>query len=393
MIPMPLPAPEPDALEHSQRLAALIAREIGEQGGRIPFSRFMELALYAPGLGYYSAGATKFGAAGDFVTAPELGPLFSLCVANACTPLLQELGAAADWLELGGGSGALASVVLPRLAELDALPARYLILEPSADLRQRQQERLKARLMPELFERVRWLDGPPEQPWEGVLFANEVLDALPTTRWIIRGSEVVEEQVGLDADGAFCRMEAPADEMLVNAVRYLESQRGSAFADGYHSELLVQLPWWIRAVAGPLQRGLMLFFDYGYSRHEFYLPDRREGTLVCHYRHRAHHDPFVLPGLTDISAFVDFTAVAEAGQQAGFDLAGYCSQASFLLGNGLEQELAKPAIDERAMRARNEQARKLVLPGEMGERFKAIGLQRGIDAERLFALGDLSARL
>ncbi len=392
MIPMELPAPEPEALAHSERLRALIVAEICEQGGFIPFSRYMELALYAPGLGYYSAGATKFGAAGDFITSPELGPLFGRCLGNAAAPLFAALDAP-DWVELGGGSGALAEVLLHHWQAIGALPRRYRILEPSADLRQRQAERLRTRLDPALFQRVEWLDGPPAEPWSGALFANEVLDALPTTRFHIGADGVEEEGVALDPDGSFQVATRPADGMLLQAVANIQARLDAPLPPGYRSEVLVQLPWWLRAVAGPLQTGLMLFADYGYPRREYYLAQRHEGTLICHYRHRAHSQPFHLPGLTDLSAFVDFTAVAEAGAAAGFELAGYCSQASFLLGNGLEQELAAPAADERAQRQRNDEARRLVLPGEMGERFKFIGLQRGIDAENLFALGDLSGRL
>jgi SAM-dependent MidA family methyltransferase len=393
MIPLALPEPDADARAHSERLRGHIAAEIRAVGGAIPFSRYMELALYAPGLGYYSAGATKFGAAGDFVTAPELGRLFAHCIGNAAAKVFAELGGEADLLELGGGSGAFAEAALDHLARIDALPRRYLILEPSADLRQRQAERLRQRLPSALADRVGWLDRPPESPWRGLLFANEVLDALPATRFALVGREVREEGVAVDDQGVLSRVLLPADALLEGAVRRLEQDRGAAFPDGYRSELLVQLPWWLQAVAGPLEAGLLLFVDYGYPRREYYLGDRRDGTLVCHYRHRAHNQPLHWPGLTDISAFVDFTAVAEGGAAAGFALAGYCSQASFLLGNGLEQELAAAAVDERAQRARNEEAKRLLLPGEMGERFKAIGLQRGIDMARLFAFHDLSDRL
>lgn len=393
MIPLTLPEPSSDALAHSERLRAHIVDLIRGEGGAIPFSRYMELAMYAPGLGYYSAGATKFGEAGDFVTAPELGALFARCVGNAASRVLSALGGDAEWLELGAGSGAFAHHLLLRLDELAALPRRYRILEPSADLRQRQRERLQSRLRPDLFARVEWLDGLPEQPWNGVLFANEVLDALPATRFAMHGREVFEEWVGVDGNGHLMVIDRPADGMLQSAVRRIEADRDAAFAHGYRSELLVQLPWWIQAVTGALRNGLALFVDYGYPRREYYLADRRKGTLVCHYRHRAHDQPLHWPGLTDISAFVDFTALIEAGDHAGFELAGFCSQASFLLGNGLEQELVAPAADERALRARNEEARRLVLPGEMGERFKVMGLQRGLDVSPLFALGDLSSRL
>jgi SAM-dependent MidA family methyltransferase len=390
-----LPEPSPDALSHSEQLSALIRGQIRAAGGAIPFARFMELALYAPGLGYYSAGARKFGAEGDFVTAPELGSVFSQCVADAVAPVLRGLGADSVLFEIGGGSGAFAEAALHRLAALDALPGQYWMLEPSADLRERQQARLRAALAPELFGRCRWLDGPPETAWRGVLFANEVLDALPTPRFVIHGGEVYEEHVVLDAEGRFLRVDQPADALLLAAVRHVERDTERPLAEGYRSEILPQLPYWIQAVGGLLRDGVMLFVDYGYPRSEYYLPERRDGTLVCHYRHRAHDDPFFLPGLQDLTAFVDFTALAEAGVNAGFDFAGYCSQASFLVDNGLPERLQAIAEldDEAARYRRHQEIKQLTLPGEMGERFQVMAFQRGADISGSFANGSLSRRL
>ncbi len=389
-----LPEPDAVALAHSARLTALIREQIVAAGGALPFWRYMELALYAPGLGYYSAGAHKFGAAGDFVTAPELGGLFARCVANATAPVLRELGGDAMFLELGGGSGAFAEQALLRLAEIDALPARYAILEPSADLRERQRERLRAELPADLFARVEWINGPPEHACNGVLFANEVIDALPTSRFVMRGGDVLEECVALDEDGAFVRSERPADLLLSGALRHIERGLIASLPDGYRSELLPQLPYWIDAVAGTMQRGVMLFVDYGYPRREFYSPERRDGSLICHYRHHVHADPFLWPGLQDITASVDFTALAEAGTRIGFELAGYCAQAQFLIGNGLAETLeAAQALPEIERLRIVQQAKQLTLPGAMGERFQAMGFQRGVDFEPAFALGDLSGRL
>lgn len=390
-----LPDPGPDALQHSQRLCQLLREQIRAAGGALPFSRFMELALYAPGLGYYSAGARKFGAQGDFVTAPELGPVFANCVANALAPVLHALGPEAVLFELGGGSGAFAEAALARLAELDALPAQVWMLEPSADLRERQQARLRDALAPELFQRCRWLDGPPETAWRGVLFANEVLDALPTPRLSMHEGEVYEEHVVLDSNGAFLRVDQPADALLRAAVRHVERDLGAPLPEGYRSEILPQLPYWIQAVGGLLQEGAMLFCDYGYPRREYYLPERSDGTLVCHYRHRGHGDPFFLPGLQDITAFVDFTALAEAGVNAGFDFAGYCPQSAFLIGNGLagELQLIDSIGDEAERYRRHQEVKKLTLPGEMGERFQLMGFQRGADLRGSFANGEMSRRL
>lgn len=392
MIPLDLPAPAPEAQAHSDQLRALIHAEIARSGGSIAFSRYMELALYAPGLGYYSAGATKFGAAGDFITAPELGGLFAACVAEATAPVLRRYQGAACFFELGGGSGAFARQVLPALAARNAVPAEYRILEPSADLRERQRQRLQAELPPELFARLRWLDRLPEEDWVGVLFANEVLDALPTSRFVMRAGEVMEQHVErIDIGLRFC--ERPADLLVGGAVRHLERSLGRSFDEGYTSELLPQLPYWLDAVCGSLAEGLALFVDYGYPRAEFYLPERSDGTLLCHYRHRVHADPFHLPGLTDITASVDFTALAEAGQHAGFELAGYCSQAAFLLNNGLQQHVEASAGDTLSQHRLALESKRLILPAEMGERFQVMGLARDVDCEAQFAFGDLSHRL
>jgi SAM-dependent MidA family methyltransferase len=391
-----MPTPDADALAHSERLRQLLQEQIIAAGGAIPFSRFMELALYAPGLGYYSAGAHKFGMSGDFVTAPELGPLFAATVADALAPVLQQLGPDATLLELGGGSGAFAEVALKRLLALDALPTRYALLEPSADLRERQRERLQKRLPPLLFELVEWLDGPIAQPWDGVLFANEVIDALPTPRFTLRDGEVFEEHVALDGEGGFVRRDRPADALLSAAVRHVERGLDAPFADGYRSELLAQLPYWLQAVAGGLRSGAMLFVDYGYPRGEYYQPQRREGTLRAFRSHHVGDDPYAFPGLQDLTASVEFTALAEAGTGAGFDFAGYCSQANFLVGNGLMQRLAEAedrAKDETAKLRLRQEAKQLTLPEAMGERFQAMGFSRDVEFGTAFLAGDLSYRL
>ena len=391
-----LPPPDPAALAHSERLRALIQEQVFAHGGAIPFSRFMELCLYAPGLGYYSAGATKFGGSGDFVTAPELGPLFAACVADSVAPVLRELGPQADFVELGGGSGAFAEVALKKLLALDALPARYAILEPSADLRERQRERLREHLNPLLFDLVEWLDMPPQSAWSGVLFANEVVDALPTPRFTIRDGEVFEEHVALDGDGRFMCVDRPADALLAAAVRHVERQLEAPFADGYRSELLPQLPYWVQAVIGGLQSGALLFIDYGYARGEYYQPQRSDGTLRAFRRHQLVADVYAHPGLQDLTASVDFTALAEAGTNAGFDFAGYCTQASFLIGNGLQQNLdaAEAKVHDEAARYKlRQEAKRLTLPGEMGERFQAMGFARDVEFAHAFIAGDLSWRL
>ncbi|MGH8369705.1 MAG: class I SAM-dependent methyltransferase, partial [Gammaproteobacteria bacterium] len=314
-----LPSPSTDALAHSERLRARIHAEIVSAGGAIGFDRFMELALYAPGLGYYSAGARKFGAAGDFITAPELSPLFSRCLAQQAGEVLQALGTG-DILELGAGSGVMAADMLAELESSDRLPARYLILEVSADLRERQRETLQQRV-PGLLGRVQWLDTLPES-FTGLIVANEVLDALPVQRFRRDADGWSEYTVRLDGDAFVWNTRPPAPE-LRDALAALEASLPSPLAIGYSSELCLRLPAFIRALAGTLERGAMLFVDYGYPRAAYYHPDRSMGTLMCHYRQRAHDDPFLYPGLQDITAHVDFTAVAEAGVAKGLELAGY----------------------------------------------------------------------
>ncbi|MEO7326441.1 MAG: SAM-dependent methyltransferase [Dokdonella sp.] len=388
-----LPEPDADERAHSDALAAVIRNEIAEHGA-IPFSRFMERCLYAPGLGYYSAGRTKFGAAGDFVTAPELGDLFARTLARALAPSLREIGAHADFLELGGGSGAFMIAAMREFAAIDAVPRHYRILEPSADLAQRQQARARAELSAELAARVEWISRPPQESWRGVLFANEVVDALPTTRFAIRDGDVFEECVDLDG-GQFIRTDRPADLPVGNAVRDVECALEAPLADGYRSEILPQLPYWIQEVTASLEAGVALFVDYGYPRREYYLPERSDGTLVCHYRHRAHADPLHWPGLADLTAFVDFTALAEAGVGAGMDFIGYSPQGQFLLASGLPALLESLPTSPEVQRLRTiAEAKRLTLPGDMGERFQAMGFARGVEnaLPGLRAL-DLSRRL
>lgn len=382
-----LPEPSADEIAHSARLVDAIRHEVAASGP-ISFARFMERCLYAPGLGYYSAGRLKFGKDGDFITAPELGSLFARCVARALAPALRACGGDAVWFELGGGSGAFARDCLLELQALDALPRHYWLLEPSADLRERQRERLQADLPAELFARCAWLDRPPQHAWSGILFANEVLDALPITRFTLHDGEVFEEHVDVNAKGAFFRVDRPADALVAGAVRHLQRHLGREFEDGYRSEVLPQLPWWLEAIAGEQTRGAVLFVDYGYVRREFYLPERRDGTLLCHYRHRAHDDPLILPGLQDITASIDFTALAEAGIGAGFEPVSYAFQSEFLVASGLDAAFAgarETAADEAARYALAQQVKRLTLPGEMGERFQAMLFARELDIGALFA--------
>lgn len=390
-----LPVPDADQQAHSARLAAVLRDEI-RTDGPIPFSRWMERCLYAPGLGYYSAGSTKFGAAGDFITAPELGPLFAQSVVTSILPVFAAVGPRRRFLELGAGSGAFAEAALIELALQHAAPDEYAILEPSADLRARQRERLCASLPTELFSIITWLDQPPAQKWQGVLFANEVIDALPATRFAISDGEVVEEHVALDG-GRFLICDEKANAQLVDAVRTLEERLGRTFKDGYRSEIAMQLPSWISSVTATLERGIALFIDYGYTRNDYYASERSSGSLQCYFQHRVHADALVLPGLQDITASVDFSAVADAAVEAGLSLLGYASQAQFLLNNGMIELHQRHAQDADASEIYDlsRQIKRLTLPDQMGDRFQTLLLGRGIDAALLTTWVDIdrSARL
>ena len=388
-----LPAPTADALAHSRRVTAFLRALIDAAGGWIPFSRFMEAALYAPELGYYAAGAMKFGAAGDFVTAPELTPLFGRTLAHAIAPVLKETGG--DVLELGAGSGRLAVDVLGELERLGALPARYCILEVSADLRERQQETI-ARALPQLAGRVQWLDELPAH-FSGAILGNEVLDALPVelVHWtedgpMVRGVALQPRQAEAAKSAHpsivrhahdsgrtdFVLQDRPiADPLLRTRADALN------LAPGYLTEINLAADALIASLGNMLQRGLILLIDYGFSATEYYHPQRHMGTLRAHYRHHALDDPFHLPGLCDLTAHVDFSAVARAGMDAGLELAGYTSQAGFLLNSGLTELLMQtPPTDAAAYLPQANAVQRLVSPAEMGELFKVMGLSKGVVA-------------
>ena len=380
-----LPTPTPDALAHSQRVVAHLQKLIQLAGGWISFAQYMEAALYAPGLGYYAAGATKLGPAGDFVTAPEMTPLFGRTLAHAMAPVLKETDG--EVMELGAGSGKLAVDVLGELERLDALPTRYGILEVSADLRARQQERL-AHELPHLADRVHWLDALPDQ-FSGVMLGNEVLDALPVELVHWTDSEPMQRGVSLGGE-AFVWQDRPiADPTLHARAETLHP------APGYLSEINLAADALISALAHSLDHGLILMIDYGFGESEYYHPQRHMGTLRAHYRHHALDDPFYLPGLCDLTAHVDFSAVARAGEASGLSLAGYASQANFLINAGLTELLMQILPTDAAVYLPQANAvQRLVSPAEMGDLFKVIGLSKGDIAPLTgFARGDRSHSL
>jgi SAM-dependent MidA family methyltransferase len=362
--------------EHSGLVREHLRDQIAAAGGWLSFERFMELVLYAPGLGYYSGGAQKLGNDGDFTTAPEVSSLFGRCVAVQCAEVLRALHAPSI-LEIGAGSGRLAADMLARLQDLGQLPENYWILEVSGDLRQRQRALLEERL-PHLLPLVAWLDRPPGEPFDGIVLANEVLDALPVARFRWDASGVEELGVGIDQQN-FAWVARPATPAMAQACNRL-SAAGGGWDAGYVSEFCPRILAWTRAVTRSLRTGAALWFDYGLPRAEYYLPERHDGTLVCHYRHRVSGDPFVNIGLQDITAWVDFTSLAEASREAGVELAGFTTQAHFLAGVGIDREMRLAAGDDENRFARlAHQARQLMLPGEMGERFKAMAWLRGLD--------------
>jgi SAM-dependent MidA family methyltransferase len=370
-----LPVPDDSALAHSAHVADLVRARLVASGGWISFADYMDLVLYAPGLGYYSAGAQKFGPAGDFVTAPGLGSLFARCLARVAGQALDQLGGGVV-LEVGGGTGALAADLLGALRVNP--PRQYLLLEVSADLRERQHAVVAARV-PELLDRVQWLDRLPATPLTGVLIANEVLDALPVERFTMQDG--MPRQLGVCLqDGKFAWSSVPAPSALEAAVRAIEQDIGGRLPDGYSSEISLRQPAWIASLAASLGQGLALFTDYGYSRREYYHPQRTDGTLTCHYRHHWHADPFLLPGLQDITAWVDFSVAARAAVAAGLDVAGYATQAHFLLATGILQEMETGAArNQGEMQAVAAELRQLLMPGEMGERFKMLALGRDFE--------------
>jgi len=370
-----LPLPEGAALAHTAACAAMLRAEITAADGWISFARFMELALYAPGLGYYAAGARKFGADGDFVTAPEISSLFGQSLAVTIADVLRQTGGSV--LELGPGSGKLAKDVLLALDGMGALPEKYLLLEVSADLRERQRHALTA-LPAHLASRAVWLDTLPEN-FVGVIVANEVLDVIPVHVLAWCGGHDVERGVGLAGNQFVWRDRPIADAALLAASNkigavYLESDP----AEDYVSEYAPAVSGLVTSLAQSLHRGAMLLIDYGFRGAEFYHPQRTTGTLMCHYRHFAHADPFLYPGLQDITAHVDFTLVAEAGIAAGLELAGYTTQANFLLASGLTELLGKAdPRDAAAYLPLTNQLQRLVSPAEMGEFFKVLGFTKG----------------
>jgi SAM-dependent MidA family methyltransferase len=388
-MPLSLPIPTEHAQQHSLRLLHLIKQKIAAQG-KISFHDFMQMALYEPGLGYYSAGSCKLGAAGDFITAPEISPLFGMSLVNNLSPLIAQLKNP-NWLELGAGTGKLASSILLYLAKEKQLPEYYFILEVSADLKQRQQEMLMQELSPELFAKIIWLDRLPEK-FNGIILANEVLDALAVHRFQITAEHIKEYYICLNEHDQLQEcLDAPSSEYLMRRIAALgisthNSAPPCSTADSaYISEINLQQEALLKTLSITLEQGFILFIDYGFPAKEFYHPQREQGTLMCHYQHRAHSDILFWPGLQDITAHIDFTALAKSGLEHSLSLINFSTQTAWLL-QGRILELAemmnKTASPQQQLL--NQQAlHQLISTEEMGELFKVILFGKNIDAIKI----------
>ena len=385
-----LPEPSQELKFVSAELASLIREKIA-LNGPVPFSEYMETALYEPGLGYYSAGLQKLGEGGDFVTAPQLGNVFARCLAKQILQIAEEIGQY-EIIEVGAGTGVLVADILQSLNQ-EHWPTRYRILERSAHLRQVQKETLQ-QAAPQWMDRISWLDEPPKDNWQGVLLANEVVDAVSVDRFCIDGDGIRQQLVNADASG-FKWQKGLCPEKMQTRIQTLLAGLEWQPGFGFCSEINMNLAAWLDTVTASMQKGVALFVDYGYTRRKYYQPERLDGTLICHYRQRAHSNPFVWPGLVDISSSVDFTALAEAADACCLEVNGYTTQAMFLLANGLEDVLGDfESLSERQRLKMNNQVRLLTLPGEMGERFQVMALSRGLDEEfcenlRGFSISDL----
>ncbi len=402
-----LPVPDEFALALSGKLSEKIYSAISENGAAISFEQYMQMALYEPALGYYSAGSCKFGEQGDFVTAPEISPLFSRCLANQCQQVLSalsEAGAASTTiLELGPGTGTMAIDIMRELERNNCLPDRYYLLEPSADLRERQQSNVDSEIA-HLADRMTWLDHLPEEKIDGVILANEVIDAMPVHRIVI--DEDIEEY------GVFCDSSSELNVESKQPIKFKWCKKDidpslkilaqetidslpQELPKPYITEINRHIKPWLNSLNDSLNKGLILISDYGYPRHEYFHPQRQAGTLICHYRHHAHTDPFLYPGLQDITASVDFTAVAEAAVDIDLHVCGFTTQAHFLIACGLDQLILERELDDITTRTlTTQQVSKLTMPGEMGEKFKFIGLSKSLDIQyRGFDFVDQRTRL
>ncbi len=386
-----LPIPSAESQQHSQQLSDLVQQKILQEGDWLPFAELMHMALYTPSLGYYSGGLQKFGdskrGGGDFVTAPEISPLFARALAMQVAQILAATNG--DVLELGAGTGKLAADLLLALAESEQLPQQYCILEVSGHLRAKQQETLQSKLPSDLFAKVVWLDDLPTD-FNGLIVGNEVLDALPVHLVLKKDGVLHERGVVFEDDLQW------QDQPLQDAgiLQFVETD---AWPDDYLSEVCPAAIALIKQLAETLNQGAVLMVDYGFPAQEYYHAQRNQGTLMCHYQHYAHSDPLIHLGLQDITAHVNFTAIAEAGVSSGLDFYGYTNQAQFLMNCGLLDLLKQSTPDDAvAYMPMAAATQKLLSPSEMGELFKVIAMTKGMDDDLVllgFTDGDKSHTL
>lgn len=388
-----LPEPSAESLDYSQQLSDLVQQKIADAGGWLSFADFMHMALYTPALGYYSGGLTKFGSdengGGDFVTAPLISPLFAQSIARQVGQVLSAISTEASVLELGAGTGQLAADLLLTLDELNQQPKQYCILEVSDHLRQVQRETLQKKLPPALFEKITWLDALPND-FVGMMIGNEVLDAIPV-HLLVKKADGLHER-GVVFDGGFQWQDKALDNADLAGELDIEQ-----LPNDYLTEVCPAANGLMKSLGEALKMGAVLMIDYGFAASEYYHPQRNEGTLMCHYQHYAHSDPLVYIGLQDVTAHVNFSAIAQAGLDGGLEFYGYCSQAQFLLNCGVLDLLAKESPDDIARYTPIAAAvQKLLSPSEMGDLFKVISFSKGLDDDLMllgFVEGDKSHTL
>ena len=373
-INLSLPSPDSEAKFHSQKLSRYIKKLIDEKGGSIGFDEYMNLALYQPGLGYYSSGNQKFGAKGDFVTAPQISTLFSKCLASQCTQILEDFEDPSI-LEIGAGTGVMARDLLLDLEKSNSLPEKYLILEISEDLKSRQQNLLKQSI-PQYIDNIIWLDSLPKKKFNGLIIANEVLDALPVKRFK-KESNLFKEVKVTSINNNFHWVDTLVCDELKIFLENIERKLSKTFVEDYCSEINIGLKIWLDSVQSVMNKGVILLVDYGYSMSDYYHPEKFDGNLLCHYRHYAHNDPFFYPGLQDITASVDFTSVAEYAEEIGLNVNGYTNQTYFLFGCSLENLIPNmDLLDIKSQTKISQELRTLIMPDQMGERFKFMALTK-----------------
>ena len=381
-----------EAVETGLQLTQKVKQLITNNDGALPFAHYMESVLYEPGLGYYMNGSPKFGVKGDFVTAPEMTPLFGQCLGHQLIPLLSQCDTPVIF-ELGAGTGQLAATLLTYLDTQDQLPDVYWILELSSVLKQRQIETL-SNCCPHLLHRVQWLTQLPENDFEGVVIGNEVIDAIPAHRFRWYEQHIIEMGVTTKDDRFAWRPCAVPDPMVIAAIDAIPDSLKQQWCNGYTSEVRPLVEHWLAALSQPFRRGAMVWIDYGCCQADYYHPHQSDGTLMCYYRHHGHSDPFVYPGLQDITVSVDFTALAEAALACDLELLAYTSQAQFLLANKLESHYQAFVAQNPNMAANQAlHMRRLVMPDQMGERFKVMVMGRGIAAPESLSMIDNRHRL